>query len=47
MIFSEIRVPLFRIMLQALDGKAKNGKQTRANSPGLQHQATDLAVAYS
>jgi hypothetical protein len=47
MIFSEIRVPLFRIMLQALDGKEQNRKQTRAYGPGLQHQATGLAVAYS
>jgi hypothetical protein len=47
MIFSENRVPLFRIMLQARDNKATNGKQPRAESPGLQHQATGLSVAYS
>src|SRR5271157_5910589 len=34
-------------MSLALDDKAKNGKQTRANSPGLPHQATGLSVAYS
>src|SRR5271170_5493997 len=34
-------------LLRALDGKEQNRKQTRAYGPGLQHQATGLAVAYS